>query len=129
MSVNLSSLKNESVDRLEDAGFFSVSGSGDGYENEPPQGASLQTRQGATIGEGREVNGAPWFEEMIEGSELGRLKRRRGGGRSADGRTIVEYEVTEFESGNEDHSGTGSAKRKIGSLGDGEGHDAEMRSG
>ena len=62
---------------------------------------------------------------MIEGSQLVKIKRRRGGGRSSDGRTIVEYEVTEFESGDGDTAISSSGKRKHGSLG--EGDDVEMR--
>ena len=56
---------------------------------------------------------------MIEGSELGRLRRRRGGQTSADGRTKVEWEVNDYsmdEVG--DASGSGNGKRKIGDLED-----------
>ncbi|KKZ61114.1 hypothetical protein EMCG_04259 [[Emmonsia] crescens] len=43
------------------------------------------------------VNGIPWFEEMMQGSRLGRVgKRRRGVGISADRSTRVEWEVSEW---------------------------------
>lgn len=60
-----------------------------------------------------------WFEEMISGSALGRTQRtRRGTGMSADGKTRVEWEVTEAGAGEEDSdSGTGRGKRKIGDVG------------
>lgn len=123
--VNLNSLKRESVDRLEDAGFLSDVA-------DLKQGTDQQTNdhsQSRQVGKegGREVSGTPWFEEMIQGSQLGRIKRRRGGGRSSDGKTIVEYEVTEFKSGDGDAVVSGTGKRKHGSLADED--DVEMRSG
>lgn len=42
------------------------------------------------------LDGIPWFEEMIEGSRLGRIgKRRRGVG--GDNSTHIEWEVTEWQ--------------------------------
>lgn len=126
MLINLNSLKRESVEQLEDAGLLS---SVEHAEDEKDQSASDRSRKEHvnTGGEGREIEGTPWFEEMIEGSELGRLKRRRGGGRSSDGKTIIEYEITEFTSGGGDGVMTGTGKRKLGSVG-GE-DDVEMQSG
>ncbi|RAH73130.1 uncharacterized protein BO66DRAFT_418211 [Aspergillus aculeatinus CBS 121060] len=55
-------------------------------------GLSQSYRQG-TFG------GIPWFEEMIEGSQLGRLmKTRRGMGVSDDHSTTVEWEISEWSS-------------------------------
>jgi hypothetical protein len=45
------------------------------------------------------VVGVPWFEHMLSGSGLGRIKRTRGGGISSDGRSRVEWEVTEWTEG------------------------------
>ena len=122
MCVNLGSLKSESMERLEDAGvlFAMTDQTKDNEESQKPQQSSLQASSGATVGEGREVSGTPWFEEIIEGSELGRIKRRRGGERSSDGKSIVEYEITEFDSGEGESVTLGTGKRKIGSLGDGD---------
>ncbi|KAL4970360.1 uncharacterized protein BDV14DRAFT_42478 [Aspergillus stella-maris] len=45
------------------------------------------------------MDGIPWFEEMIEGSGLGKLiKRRRGAGTSDDNSTTIEWEVSEWTS-------------------------------
>ena len=88
------------MERLEDAGFLS----GEAYtpreksETQEHRSPTLQSTEKQELGAGRDISGAPWFEEMIEGSELGRIKKRRGGGRTSDGKTIVEYEITEFES-------------------------------
>ena len=121
--INLSSLKSESMDKLEDWGILA----GPDGESEDQTSAPAPTAESLhTEPEGREVKGNPWFEGIIEGSELGRIKRRRGGEKSADGRTRVEWEVVEFESGDADGSVAlpGTGKRKIGSLGE---EDAEMR--
>ena len=127
--VNLSSLKSESVELLEDAGF--LTGVGETIEGRDENGGlqTVMTRSnlGTSVGEGREVSGTPWFEEMIEGSELGRIKRRRGGGKSSDGKVTVEYEVTEFESEESGGGTLGTGKRKLESLGNED--DVEMRSG
>jgi len=40
--------------------------------------------------------GLPYFEEMVENSRLGRIKRRKGGHTSADGMRRVEWEVLEI---------------------------------
>lgn len=69
------------------------------------------------------VAGIPWFEEMVEGSRLGRLLRtRRGVGISEDQSTTMEWEISEWRS--EDSvgslpsdataSGLAAAKRKRG---------------
>ena len=40
--------------------------------------------------------GVPYFEEMVENSKLGRIKRQKGGHTSRDGRTTVQWEVVEI---------------------------------
>jgi hypothetical protein len=59
-----------------------------------------------------------WIEEMIDGSKLGRLQRtKKGVGKSADGKTFVEWEITEIaDNGPEDESGAGRGKRKLGEI-------------
>lgn len=120
----MGSLKNESVERLEEAGILS---SATGDENQLPK-AVERDHQGIRSLERkheREVCGNPWFEEVIDGSALGRIKRRRGGQSSADGRTKVEWEVVEI--GGDDEEITNTSKRKLGSLGNDDEDDVEMR--
>ena len=59
-----------------------------------------------------------WFEEMLDGSRLGRIqKTRRGIGVSNDGSTKVEWEVSEyFDDGAEAPLAPSSSKRKIGDV-------------
>lgn len=43
------------------------------------------------------IDGIPWFEEMVEGSRLGRLMRaKRGKGVSDDNSTSFEWEISEW---------------------------------
>jgi hypothetical protein len=44
--------------------------------------------------------GMPYFEELVEDSKLGKIKRRRGGHVDAEGRE-VQWEVTEIEGGDD----------------------------
>ena len=112
------------MERLEDAGLLPSVWSED---NGMTQIATGGPRMVANLNQGREVRGTPWFEEMIQGSELGRIKRRRGGETSSDGHTRVEWEITEFESNEGDVAAASIGKRKLGSLDHGD--DVEMRSG
>lgn len=124
LSVTLGSLLGEDLRELGELGLL-------------PQGALAGDEQGSISREltrneeGTETLGLPWFQDMIEGSQLGRIGRtRRGGGVSADGRTKVEWEIVEF--GNEENGssgGIGTAKRKIGGVVGGEGRDVEMSGG
>ncbi|KAF2189310.1 hypothetical protein K469DRAFT_748000 [Zopfia rhizophila CBS 207.26] len=69
--------------------------------------------------------GAPWFEELIENTKLGKFKQQRGGHSSRDGSVQVEWEVVEWTEGDDaDDEGTTPVKRKIGGVED---EDAEMR--
>ncbi|KAJ5925967.1 hypothetical protein N7454_007477 [Penicillium verhagenii] len=68
------------------------------------------------------LDGIPWFEEMVEGSHLGRLMRaKRGKGMSDDNSTSFEWEISEWQSddihgieqedSDSSHKATGKRKR------------------
>ena len=122
--VNIGSLRRDSMELLEDAGLLEGVGTEDSDVTQTNTGGAHEV---ANPGQGREVQGTPWFEEMIRGSGLGRIKRRRGGGNSSDGHTKVEWEITEDESVEGEHTSASTGKRKLGSLEHGD--DVEMRSG
>ncbi|QSS55033.1 hypothetical protein I7I53_02794 [Histoplasma capsulatum var. duboisii H88] len=78
------------------------------------------------------VNGIPWFEEMMQGSRLGRVgKSRRGVGISADRTMRLEWEVSEWHddgsgpivedlstgSGSDYHTPPRTSKRKTPEMG------------
>ena len=119
----MGSLQSESVEKLGEAGLLPGN-------QEKEEGVEEGRSGGISGSQGRELTGAPWFEEIIKGSELGRMRRSRGGEISGDGRSRVEWEIVEF--GGEDdkgslESGLATAKRKIGQIVDG--GDVDMRSG
>lgn len=68
---------------------------------------------------GAEHRGAQWFEELVEDSLLGRIKRQKSKYKSTDGSTRVEWEIVELVPSDEDTSDVsipGTAKRKLGEL-------------
>lgn len=101
--------------------------SDDDFSAATAAGPSRQTRAVSTRSEQRE-RGAPWFEEMVENSRLGRLKQQRGGHMAREGGVSVkvEWEVMEWTEADDadDESAAPAVKRKIGDV---EGEDAEMR--
>lgn len=58
-------------------------------------------------------DGLPWFEKLVEGSTLGRI--RRTGLRREEGSRVVEWEIVEWI---EPHETTAPGKRKIGEVED-----------
>ena len=118
--MNLSSLRSESLERLHDAGFLTASEDVSSEKTEEADSTMERTDYSAAVTQqfqGREVRGVPWFEEMVEGSDLGRIKRRRGGKTSADGRVQYEWEVVEIEGDEGENTMASTAKRKIDMMG------------
>ena len=120
--VSIGSLKSESLERLQEAGLLAGT-----EENEKTETSDGNDRKKETIKRkhDRELIGTPWFEEMIQGSELGKMKRRRGGQNSSGVSSKVEWEIVEFTDDDEEKSIFSTGKRKIDIAGD----DVEMRVG
>lgn len=120
--VSIGSLKSDSLERLEEAGLLASA-----EENEKVETSDRTEEKKETMKRkhNRELIGTPWFEEMIQGSELGKMKRRRGGQSSSDGRSKVEWEIVEFTADDERSNKIDTGKRKINISGD----DVEMRGG
>ncbi|KAK5121244.1 hypothetical protein LTR85_005410 [Meristemomyces frigidus] len=78
----------------------------------PPATAStsLASRQRPVVAHRMQNRGMPYFEEMVENSRLGRIKRQKGGHTSADGARSVQWEVIEIGGDDDDQpmGGTGS---------------------
>lgn len=117
--VSIGTLKSESLEKLEEGGLLAGA-----EENEKAGSSDGNDGEKGTMKRKLRI-GTPWFEEMIQGSELGRMKRRRGGQSSSDGRSKVEWEIVEFTTDDEENSIIGTGKRKIDMTGD----DVEMRGG
>jgi hypothetical protein len=135
MSVTIGSLFGEDQSVLEDLGLLP----NDVDTGDPPESmgtAVTSTTAPASVQVGSDeprlsvtrrrgtVEGIPWFEEMIEGSWLGRVgKSRRGVGVSRDGLMKIEWDVSEWHGGwteggaedrdSESESGKVSGKRKF----------------
>jgi len=65
------------------------------------------------------TRGAPWFEEMVESTKLGKLKRQKGGHVSRSANVKIEWEVVEWTEGDDadDEAAEGvKGKRKIGDI-------------
>ena len=127
LRVSLGSLDGRSLGVLGDVGILPP-GAISPPDEEAEPGASAAAKTAVVAREGnREIRGEPWFEEIIEGSELGRIRRRRGGRESRDGRVKVEWEVVDF-GGEDAEEGAGNGKRKIGEVA-GESEDVAMKGG
>lgn len=130
MNVTIGSLRSEDLSALEDLELLPEDLSTDAIAapRTTLEDSTLMTSDvmPPTLSEG--TAGVPWFEEMIEGSRLGRAeKTRRGIAISGDGRTRVEWEVSEFD---DEAPGTPRGKRKLEEdipHGPGNGEDVQMR--
>jgi hypothetical protein len=113
------SLLDEDQALLSDLGFF-----GDSSDDDT-SGALSQTHPSRTVARSEaQMRGAPWFEEIVRNTSLGRFRQQRG--RQSDNGVHVEWEVTEWTGADDEDSGSATpSKRKIGHL---EPDDAEMRS-
>lgn len=137
LNVTVGSLFGQDLRTLAELGLLPDGiGEDDTVNEHPERGATDGTeveqlaRRGAQIQRRvrRGVDGdMAWMEEMIDGSRLGRLhKTKKGIGRSADGTTTVEWEITEImDDGSEEEPGAGRGKRKLGEGVSGE--DAHMQ--
>lgn len=103
--VSLAILKNESLERLDDAGLLFIH-----HDIEVPRGNTV-LKDRMTRNQEVEVKGAPWFEDMIKGSQLGRIRRRRGEDTSSDRKSRIEWEIMEVED-DDGSSFQGIGKRK-----------------
>jgi hypothetical protein len=134
MNVTLGSLLSEDLEALQeldllpedanvgdinDNGQRTLSGALGQGDNGTVQAPVQQEHQHVTRTQhiGRSGN-LTWFEEMLDGSRLGRTqKTRRGAGFSNDGSTRVEWEVSEFfDDSTEEPQTTSGSKRKIGEV-------------
>jgi hypothetical protein len=112
--VTIGSLVDEDLDRLEALGGLDL-GEEHADDQEQQTGDIMDTREHKSTvfrpAEGATHRGAPWFETMVENTQLGHVKRQRGGQTSLDGSTTVEWEVVEFTSNDEESAPVG--KRKV----------------
>jgi hypothetical protein len=125
ISLTVGSLLDSDQELLEELGLLPHSDSSDEETTTtvtgPPRASNTQT----VLRSEPSARGAPWFEEIVRNTRLGRFKQQRGG-HSTSG-VQVEWEVTEWTEADEaDDEGLATpSKRKIGEV---EAEDSEMRS-
>ena len=97
--LTLGSLLREDLADLEDMGLIPEPGdsssSSPEEEDEGDRGAAVPARSTAL----RESYGVPWFDGMVEGTRLGRMRRSQGIQRSQDGNVNIEWEIVEYTDG------------------------------
>lgn len=129
ISLTVGSLLDEDQDLLAELGFLPNSESSDDETADSSTAASAgparSTTARAVARSEPSARGAPWFEEIVRNTRLGRLKQQRGG--HTTGQVQVEWEVTEWtEADDADERGRATpSKRKIGDVEAGE--DSDMR--
>ncbi|KAF1944691.1 hypothetical protein EJ02DRAFT_340331 [Clathrospora elynae] len=123
--LTVGSLLDEDQELLAELGFLPNHESSD--EEAAVAGLSRTTNPPRTVARSApQPAGAPWFEEIVRNTQLGRFKQQRGG--HSDSGVHVEWEVTEWTEGSDadDEGRATPSKRKIGEI-EGE-EDTEMRS-
>ena len=110
--MTLGSLVDDDLDRLGNLGILA--------EEESENGRAVSAHTQQALSNFRNVRGAanrgvPWFEDLVEDSQLGRIRRQKGGHTSADGTMSMEWEVVEWSSADQEGDGL-SGKRKIGEV-------------
>jgi len=115
ISLTLGSLTASDLRDLEELGLLPDGSTAD---------VDTQTSEAAVPGTNiSEYEGLPWFETMIEGSNLGRVKRSKGKGLTKDGRVRVEWEIVEWTDDGAEGDTQMTSKRKLAAV---DGSDAAM---
>ncbi|KAH3911441.1 hypothetical protein HBI56_103970 [Parastagonospora nodorum] len=126
ISLTVGSLLDDDQEQLGEMGFLPSSDSSDDEGTSTVAEPSRSHSKRTVVRSEPSSRGAPWFEEIVRNTRLGRFKQQRGG-HSASG-VQVEWEVTEWTEGDTDElvsSGQATpTKRKIGDV---EADDSEMR--
>lgn len=134
ISLTLGSLVNQDLRDLGELGLLPPEAA-EGLESPPPSDritpAGAQDLQRGAVAQTpvRVRQGLPWFESMIDGSQLGRVKVRRGE-EEKNGRR-VEWEIVEWTEGDEQSRREASPTKRQrtgageGDLGQSEGVDAD----
>lgn len=112
------------MERLEELGLLEPGDNHDSPENERER---ERERGGEKMTMGKQIElfrrargarhrGAPWFEELVEDSRLGRVRRQKGGHTSEDGSASVEWEIIEWTNDTDEEDGATPSKRKHAAL-------------
>jgi hypothetical protein len=112
ISVTLGSLSSVDLRDLEEMGLLPAEALSDA------ESEKVQIMNAAKAGEEYSTE-LPWFETLVKGSKLGKMKTARGRKSGGDGKWTVEWEVVEWTAEDEEGNGISPAKRKAGELDEG----------
>ncbi|KAF4121258.1 hypothetical protein GMORB2_2220 [Geosmithia morbida] len=106
INLTLGSLLRDDLRDLEDMGLIPDASESDGSHNDSASDGSAAAATASTppkVGRRpsrgtalRESYGVPWFDGLVEGTRLGRMRQSRGIQRSSNGNVRVEWEVVEY---------------------------------
>jgi len=111
ISLTLGSLASSDLRDLEDLGLLPK----EALEDAESDKEKIENVVGSNVLNGDGNEGLPWFETMVEGSKLGKMKKSWGSRQSGNGRYKVEWEIMEWTEGDEEDS-TLPSKRKFGEV-------------
>ncbi|OAA38137.1 hypothetical protein NOR_06882 [Metarhizium rileyi] len=111
INLTLGSLLQEDLQDLEDLGLIPEE-----TESEPEEKRVASPNRGTAL---RHSFGVPWFDGMVEGTRLGRMRRTHGIRSSEDGTVKIEWEIIEESDGPDSNDvemeteSASSGKRKL----------------
>ena len=104
--VTLGSLSSEDLGDLEELGLLPDP------EDKPASPAAPSSEAGGDAAPaGRETLSLPWFDSMVAGSQLGKIRTSKGTSQSRDGKVTVEWEVVEWTADDHEADQPSPAKR------------------
>lgn len=110
INLTLGSLLREDLRDLEDMGLILEEGE-ERSRRSPSQPPSDVVDRTTAM---RQSFGVPWFDSMVEGTRLGRMRRSEGIRKSQDGRVQVDWEIVEYSGDNGEGGSTGVEAETIG---------------
>jgi hypothetical protein len=122
IQVTLGSIFEEDLEKLEEEGRLRLDSDDDEDKDE---GAMEEVTGRFKPLVSTRHRGAPWYENLVRDTPLGRVKRQKGGHTSGDGTVEVEWEIVEWTEGSDEEAGEviTPGKRKIGEVEESEDHE------
>lgn len=116
ISVTLGSLSSDDLRDLEEWGLLPKEALNDAETEKAQINSAANTGEKGMI-EKHFTEELPWFETLVQGSKLGKMKTGRGRKSGGNGKWTVEWEIVEWTADDDmEESNTNSAKRKAGEL-------------
>ncbi|RAL58548.1 hypothetical protein DID88_003996 [Monilinia fructigena] len=114
ISLTLGSLASSDLRDLEELGLLPKEALEDAHNDKQTIETIIPHNENDDEGK----QGIPWFETMVEGSRLGKMRTSRGRRTTSDGRIKVEWEILEWTA--DDETPTATGKRKLDATSAGE---------